>query len=508
MSHTGRTRRRRFLTMLAAGTLTLGTALGMATGATAAPSFGNIDEDATGSIIVHKHENQVGTGAEQNPDGTGTPIPSPPVAGVEFTVYEILDADGKPVDLTVPRNWDHLDDLEVSADGKTLTGGPGAPSGPWTVGAAKDVGTTGADGTTRLDLDRIGAYVVVETDAPTSVVQRAHPFIVTIPLPFEDGWLYDVHVYPKNSLVDITKSVTAQPADGLGLGSTVSFPVTTRVPGLAPGTGFDSYVVQDVLDPRLGSVGVAGVTLDGAKVDASYYTVEVDGNTVRVVFTPAGLTWLATQADQRLVTTFEGTVESIGDGTITNEATVFVNDPTETNGLTSNTVETSWGDLVIKKTDAASPGTGLAGAQFQVYAAADPYATSCTAATPTGSPLTVDGKSTFTSDADGKISVDGLFVSDSVNEKASATTRCYVLKEVQAPAGFVTPSGDDAYTPVAVSTGATTGVDVTIENVQQVTPELPDTGGEGRAALLAAGALVLGLALTLSVATRRRAARS
>jgi len=153
-------RRRRFLAALAAGTLTVGATLGMATGADAAPSFGNIDEDASGSIIVHKHENQVGTDAEQNPDGTGTPIPSAPVEGAEFTVFEILDASGKPVDLTVSGNWDHLEDLEVSADGSTLTGGPGAPSGPWTIGAAKDGGTTGAVGTTRLDLDRIGAYVV------------------------------------------------------------------------------------------------------------------------------------------------------------------------------------------------------------------------------------------------------------------------------------------------------------------------------------------------------------
>ena len=494
--------------MLAAGTMTLGATLGMATGADAAPSFGNIDADATGSIIVHKHENQVGTNAEQNPDGSGTAIPSAPVPGVEFTVYEILDAGGTPVDLTVPGNWDHLADLKVSSDGSTLTGGPGAPSGPWTVGDPVDVGTTGADGTTRLDLERIGAYVVVETDAPASVVQRANPFVVTIPLPFEDGWLYDVHVYPKNGLVDITKSVTAQPADGLGLGSKVSFPVTTRVPGLASGTSFENYVVQDTLDARLGSVGVASVTLGGKAVDASHYTVEVDGNTVRVVFTPAGLTWLGTQGDQRLVTTFEGTVQSLGDGTITNTATAFVNDPGEAEGITSNTVETNWGDLVVKKTDAASAGTGLEGAEFEVYAADAPYAADCTAARPTGSALTVNGKSTFTSDAAGKISVGGLFVSDSVNEKASATTRCYVLKEVQAPAGFVTPTGDDAYTPVKVRTGATTGVDVTIENVQQIAPPLPSTGGQGRVALFAGGALVLGLAIALAVAKHRRTAQS
>ena len=506
MSHAGRKRRTRsLLAVLAAGALSLGTLLGTAP-ANAAPSYGNIDKSASGSIIVHKHENQVGSDAVQDPEGAGTAIPSAPVPGVEFTAYEIVGPDGKPVDLSVPRNWDHLEDLKVSADGKTLTGGPAAPTGPWTVGAAKAHGTTDSKGEVTLDLASVGAYVVVETDGPAQVVQAALPFIVTIPFPYEDGWLYDVNVYPKNGLAGIEKSVSPQ-GTALGLGSTVSFPVTTKVPGLAPGTTFDNYVVEDTLDARLGKVGVGSVTLDGVDVDPTYYRGDVTGNTVRLAFTKAGLDWLLTQGGKRLVTTFVGTVTSIGDGVIENQATLFVNDPSESNGIVSNEVHTSWGDLAISKTDASSSATGLAGAVFEVYAAQDPYATDCSAARPTGAALQVEGGTRFTSNAEGRIDVAGLFVSDSVNDTADAAQRCYVLKEVEAPAGFVTPTGDAALTGVAVTPGATTGVDVTIENVQQGVPELPMTGGTGRSTLVVGGLAVLALALGLMLVSRRRAAK-
>ncbi|WP_212723155.1 SpaH/EbpB family LPXTG-anchored major pilin [Nocardioides jishulii] len=502
MSPLGRNRATRLLSVLGAGALALG-ALAL-TPAHAAPSYGNIDENASGTIVVHKHENQVGTDAVQDPDGNGTPIPTPPVSGVKFTAYQILDADGKPVDLTVPSTWDHLEDLKVSADGTTLTGGPGAPSGPWTVGGAVDSATTDAQGEATLEVDTIGAYVVVESDAPADVVQQAAPFVVTIPFPWEDGWLYDVNVYPKNALASVSKSVEQQPAGSLGLGSVVTFPVSAKIPSLAPGTSFENYVVRDTLDDRLDKVGVGTVTVEGAAVDKAYYDVVVTGHTVRVEFTEAGLAWLKSQGGKHVVVDFVGTIARLGDGVLKNEADVFVNDPDEQKGLTTNEVSTHWGDLVLHKTDASNPGTGLEGAVFEVYAADTPYADQCSAAKPVGSPLAVNGATQFTSGADGRIQIAGLFVSDSVNEKVDAGQRCYVLKEVQAPAGFATPSGDAALTPVAVKTGATADVDVTIENAQQRVPGIPLTGGQGSALLVIGGLALLGLALAVMLRNRRR----
>ena len=53
----------------------------------------------------------------------------------------------------------------------------------------------------------LGLYLVIETQAPDSVTTACEPFFVSVPMTKVDGsetnalqdWLYDVHVYPKNS---------------------------------------------------------------------------------------------------------------------------------------------------------------------------------------------------------------------------------------------------------------------------------------------------------------------
>jgi LPXTG-motif cell wall-anchored protein len=150
-------------------------------------------------------------------------------------------------------------------------------------------------------------------------------------------------------------------------------------------------------------------------------------------------------------------------------------------------VHQNWGDLVISKVDADKADAGLSGAQFEVYAAKDAYAGSCTSTATTGNAVTVNGESTFTSDASGKITVAGLFVSDSKNAPIDATQRCYVVKEVKAPAGFVLPEGDAALTAVTVKTGQSAGVDVTIKNTKQHVPGLPQTGSTAMVVMVLAG---------------------
>ncbi|MFY9678335.1 LPXTG cell wall anchor domain-containing protein, partial [Glutamicibacter protophormiae] len=87
--------------------------------------------------------------------------------------------------------------------------------------------------------------------------------------------------------------------------------------------------------------------------------------------------------------------------------------------------------------------------------------------------------------------------------------RCYVLKETKAPAGFVTPVGDKAFTPVAVKIGANeTGIyDATIVNSQQDVPELPLTGANGQILMVIGGTAVLLVAGGMVIVSRRRAAR-
>ncbi|MCH4160234.1 MAG: SpaH/EbpB family LPXTG-anchored major pilin [Bifidobacterium sp.] len=495
-----------------AGALAMGMTGVVANAATTAPEFGNIDTAKKGSIIIHKHEHQNGTDATAQPDGSSN-ITTPGIAGVEFTVYRI---DG--LDLANADSWNGLSEAKAP---QTVTPGTTTISlSSQSYGFTKVASvTTDAQGEATVSSLPVAAYVVVETNRPSTVVDIAQSFIVTIPFPDHDntkGWLYDVNVYPKNGSTTVDKTVLSQ--EGLGIGSVAQFPVTTRVPKIADNANYKYYIIHDDLDSRLTPSSDLSVTVDGQAVDKSFYTVTVTGQAVDVSFTKDGLAWLKTIPNKSVVTTFKGTVTSIGNGVIPNKASLYadteisdeppvppvvppVNPPVTP--PVSPEVHQNWGDLVISKVDADKDNAGLSGAEFEVYAAKDAYADSCTATATTGDPITVDGKSTFTSDANGKITVAGLFVSDSKNAPIDASQRCYVIKETKAPAGFVLPDGDAALTAVTVKTGQTAGVDVTVKNTKQNVPNLPMTGSTGIAVMVVVGlALILGAgALTVS---RRR----
>jgi len=473
-----------------------------ATAAQAAPQdYGNIDESRTGSLTVHKYLHQAG--------GTvGDPSSAPaagqftdPVAGVVFTAYPLLK-NGQPVDLTVPANWTGLDTL---TPGAACT----APAG-YTLGTGIALTATSAQGASTIDLG-LGIYEVCETSAPANIVDRAAPFIVTVPLPYQDGWVYDVHAYPKNGAGEITKTIT--PQEELGLGSLITFPVTVPVPVSAG--SWTGFAIRDVLDARLTPDDVPGtaVTVDGVALDPSYYTVTAVGQQVTMAFTPAGLAWLNlgpnTQAGTKVVVDFVGKITTLGNGTITNTAELWPNnpgfDPNVRPPLPSNEVKTHWGSLeVIKRASGTSGNDGLlAGAAFQVYEAADPYALDCSTATRGDGPISVNGRSTFTTGADGVISVPGLFVSDSVNPVIDSPQRCYVLVETAAPAGYVLPADPD--TAVTVKIGATTTADnADILNTQPGVPQLPLTGADGQVILITAGVGAAVVVLGLLLMKRRR----
>ncbi|MEE8725489.1 MAG: SpaH/EbpB family LPXTG-anchored major pilin [Bifidobacterium crudilactis] len=479
-----------------AGALAMGMTGVVANAATTTPAFGNIDTSKTGSIIIHKHEHQNGTDATAKPDGSSD-IDTPGIANVEFTVYRI---DG--LDLGNTDSWNGLSEAKAP---QTVTPGTTtiAVNGQ-TYGFTKvESVTTNAQGQATAGNLPVAAYVVVETNRPSTVVDIAQSFIVTIPFPDNDntkGWLYDVNVYPKNGSTTVDKTVLSQ--QGLGIGSVAQFPVTTLVPKIADNASYKYYIIHDDLDSRLTPASDLSVTVDGQAVDKSYYTVTVTGQAVDVSFTQEGLAWLKTIPGKSVVTTFKGTVNSLGNGVIPNRASLYadtqvsneppvppvtppVNPPVTP--PVSPEVHQNWGDLVISKVDADKADAGLSGAQFEVYAAKDAYAGSCTSTATTGNAVTVNGESTFTSDASGKITVAGLFVSDSKNAPIDATQRCYVVKEVKAPAGFVLPEGDAALTAVTVKTGQSAGVDVTIKNTKQHVPGLPQTGSTAMVVMVLAG---------------------
>lgn len=519
---------RRALTRVAAGlvgAVIIGAGGVLGAGAAHAAA-GNIDTTTAGSITIHKHL-ETGATSGANPDGSGS-VAGAAVANVQFSFYQ-LRYQGAPVDLTNVADWNGLSSITLDASCNVT--GAAAAAGYSTVTTSapayqKVTDATGAltvsTGTTRT------AFAVCETStaaatvagAPVSIVTPAKPFVVSVPTPYNNSWLYNVNAYPKNVNTAVEKAVNAP--SGYGLGSTVDFPVSTSVPAVAPADQLTSFIVRDVLDTRLGSPTVPTVTLDGTAVDPTYWSVKVNAgnaNDLRVVFNSAGLTWLKTQAGKKVVVTFRGTVTAVGNQTIANTATAYVNNPGSDAdtippgtppGTPSNQVSTNWGDLVIRKYDAQN-NLALSGASFQVYAADPAYPAaggSCTSKVTSGSPIPVSGTSTFQTGADGTVTVPGLFVSDSGHAPVNALTRCYVVVETAAPAGYTLPSGDAAKTAVAVNVGKTPAgtFDANVANTKQSVPALPLTGAAGQTVAAATGAGLLLVGAVLVIARRRRRA--
>lgn len=468
-----------------------------ATSASAQSAPGNIDQDALGSLTIHKYaENGSAPGA---PDGSVLPDPAGDPLEATFTLYPVSTTEFDPA---VSGDWDGWaaagDALATTANCSAAAAGTDARFGT----ALPPVTTTGGVGTAS-NLP-VGAYLVCETALPTGAVLAAAPFVATIPTPFEGDWVYDVHAFPKNVVNTVEKTVEAP--DGLGLGSTVTFPVTTTIQVLPPGDTYTSFILKDTLDSRLSPVSVASVTVGGTTLTEGPggYTVGGSGNTLLVTIDPAVIN---ANVGEEVEVVFAGVVAELGNGSIQNTAILFTNNPDtsdDSNGTPSNPVTTQWGDLVISKVDADATSEGLEGAEFEVYASDAPYAASCASGAPTGAAINVGGDTVFTSDEDGNVSIAGLFVTDSDNDpNQAATQRCYFVREIKAPAGFVTPTGSAAYTAVAVTVGQTATFDVEIANVKQQVTELPLTGGAVRTLLIVGGGLLLAGSVVL-MATRRR----
>ena len=512
----------------AAGVLALAVLwLGSTAMAAESPNYGNIKTESLGSLTVHKHltGDRFPIGAVDG-GSVANSAKGVPVSGVQFTAYPISG-----ISLKDPAGWDKVSALSVP--GAIPDSACADPTKPVLDGYTFEAGMTSPDtdnnGVATISGMPVQAYLVCETKAPGDIVQKAKPFVVTIPHPNTaqgaDGqWIYDVNVYPKNEAIDVEKSIQEQKLNGYGVGSLVKFPVSSAAPTLDAKSHYKYFQLRDTLDDRLTEVTATDVTLEGTTLQPTDYVVAAKGQTVTVTFTASGLTKIKAAPGTKVSAVFQGKVTKAGNGAIANRAqvisdTVYAEQPptpeeppTDPNDPpTSNEVTSRWGDLIITKADTNDKGqakAGLQGAQFQLYKAKSAYANSCSKEKE-GDPIAVNGETTLTTDGKGVIDIKGLFVSDSIDgadrdNQVDATERCYVLVETKAPAGYVLPAGDDAVTAVKVKVGDVTTDNVTIENTKQSVPGLPLTGANGMLLLTASGASLLMIAVGSVLVARYR----
>ena len=183
------------------------------TGAATTTYTSTIDTSKKGSITIHKYlvkgelptggsnygEELTDTSKLQEKDGTAYEA----AEGVGFSIYKVMDAkdlvayyDGK-YEGTEPSAANCV----VDQDGRQVTLGGSRYN---RVGGEQK---TAPDGTTKFSDLALGLYLVVETTKPAAVTEAVEPFLVSVPMTKvgENGkadptqWLYDIHVYPKNS---------------------------------------------------------------------------------------------------------------------------------------------------------------------------------------------------------------------------------------------------------------------------------------------------------------------
>ena len=204
-------------------TLSLCAMPAMAEGATTAGATGTTrladgtpvwESGKTGSITIHKYEYnpapgatpKQGTGAE----GEAAPTDAKPLGGVTFEIYKVQNEEWLKAYYGGQAAATGQDFSNIDASNYYSTN---STTGAITVNGSKiDTVTTATSGTdigvAKKDGLALGLYLVVETSSPDKVTSPAAPFLVSVPMTrIADttttnkltDWIYDVHVYPKNS---------------------------------------------------------------------------------------------------------------------------------------------------------------------------------------------------------------------------------------------------------------------------------------------------------------------
>ena len=100
----------------------------------------------------------------------------------------------------------------------------------------------------------LGLYLVIETNTgspDTKVVLGSKPFLVTLPYYTDDNqWNYDVHVYPKNSVAGIEKTVDDSIPQAKYNGDDVKWTITADIPRSGQDTEITSYVITELRDRK------------------------------------------------------------------------------------------------------------------------------------------------------------------------------------------------------------------------------------------------------------------
>ena len=193
---------KRFLTGLLSAALAL-SLCAMPAMATSYADTPTINPDRYGSLTIYKYE-----GNEAKEDNL--------LDGVTFTAYQVADivqstdttTGTTDVKMQPVEALTKIDpDIKITSETKYTdikdTVDAALAAGTLTAFGTATTGDNGTTGQAVFSEMPVGVYLIVETDAPSQIVNKTANFLVSIPMAKEDGtgWNYYVKVYPKNAAV-------------------------------------------------------------------------------------------------------------------------------------------------------------------------------------------------------------------------------------------------------------------------------------------------------------------
>lgn len=542
----------------------------------AIPSGGN-------SLTIHKYDGDTGTSRDDGlPKGADALNGHNPLEGVTFHLFKLdiyENKEGAPtkVDLTTNAGWQALQGISMRDLREALFEGPeiveNIQSGPVTVGegegayqvtvtevkgnqagdeaaaqaeSAQGSGQkTGADGAATFSgLDTAVYMVVEETNLrPTGVqgaVAPAAPFITTAPIthPTErNGWLQDIHVYPKNQVSDVqAKKAVVGDDQSLDVfqqahnsGEYMKYQITAGVP-----SAVTAYSVTDKLPAKLGEaqdfvVKAGDETLaENTDYSVTKWTLGAESQQQHLFRVDLNETGATKARGKNLTVEFRAKVaDGLAAGTsLSNTAWArpgapLVADPAGTNwdpangnlaGVATNEVTSTYGQVNLTVNPAEGETNVPSGAEFGLFrcdadgnvVGADGQAVGNTPDAVENAALSLDGNKavTLTNQADAAFTTamfPGVHLTNQAPGENGATNQTDVWNNVGSTFCLVQTKAPEGYVPLAEpitveNFGDTdTQGNVTINLVKANAGfQLPLTGGMGIVAIVVVGLAVAG----------------
>lgn len=195
---------KRFLTGLLSAALALSLCAMPAMAAEGGTITSTIDTNRTGSLTINKYE---GDKAEEDKLLDGVTFTAYKVAGiVQSTVAGTTDVKMEPVEALTNIKPDiqitsetKYDDIKDTVDAALADGA----NPKLTAFATATTGANDVKGQAVFSGMPVGVYLIVETGAPSQIVNKTANFLVSIPMANADGtgWNYDIVANPKNAAV-------------------------------------------------------------------------------------------------------------------------------------------------------------------------------------------------------------------------------------------------------------------------------------------------------------------